>query len=89
MSKLIELTELNLQKVIKILFITVHRYPTTYGKVTVESSKITSFGTVSAKPDGISFRSDYPTFTRVDLVGRRSIDVIETPNQIREMLESN
>ena len=87
MSKFIELTQLNFQKEYKLLFITLYRKPTTFGKVTVEASKITSFGKVRPKSDSMYFRSDYPTFTTVDLVGRKSLDVIETPEEIRKLIE--
>ena len=88
MSKLIELRELNYQREVKFLFITVYRKPTTYGKTTVEASKITSFGTVTPNSKSIYYRSDYPSFTNVDLVGRRSLHVAETPEEIRKLIGS-
>ena len=88
MSKLIELTQLLLQEKNKFLFFTLKPKPTRLRKITVEASKIISFTTFTPKEDSISFRSDYPSFTGIELVGRNSIDVTEEPELIKRLIEN-
>lgn len=84
--KIIQLTELNPQKWETLFWINILRKPTTYGPVSVDSSKITYFGECAPEKSSPWHRTDFPVFTEIHLVGGKVIHVKESRVEVEKLI---
>lgn len=86
MGKIIKLTELQMQDSKSYFGIEFSRSATKTNLLSVDASRITTFGQSTPKKSSIWYRSDYPTFTVVEMIGAKGIHVKETPEEIEKLI---
>ena len=76
-----------MQKTSTFLGFEVSSEPTETIIVSIDASRITKMGLSTRDKSNIWYRSDYPKFTVIELVGARAIHVKETPEQIEQIIK--